>query len=107
MACPTAMPTSRMTAPAIAFFMDSKSARASARGRGLEGRAELGRAARDVHARGLERLELLLSRALAARDDRARVSHALARRSRCATDEAHDRLLELALDVISGLFLGR
>src|SRR6185369_3704791 len=59
----------------------------------------------DLDAGRLERLDLFRGRALAARDDRARVAHALAGRRRAACDERRDRLLHVRLDPRGSLLL--
>src|SRR5215217_1128713 len=64
----------------------------------LYGPAHVSRALDDLDARGGQRGHLLGRRALAARDDRARVSHPASRRRRLAGDEADDRLLEVRFD---------
>src|SRR5690606_37721224 len=75
--------------------------------RGPEGR----RAVRDGDAGGAHGFQLVLGLALAAGDDGPRVPHAPPGRSRDACDEARHRLLAalsgLALDELSGVFLGR
>src|SRR5690606_22247797 len=58
------------------------------------------------HARLLQRGELALGRARAARGDRAGVAHALARRRAGAGDEADHRLGHVLGDELRGLFLG-
>src|SRR6185503_8054227 len=55
----------------------------------------------------LHHRELLLRRALAAGNDRARVAHALARRRGDAGNETHDRLLHVLLDPLRRGFLVR
>src|SRR5262249_12098047 len=59
-----------------------------------------------AHAGALQRLELVSRRPLAPRHDRARVTHALARRRRDARDVGNDRLRHvLADEVRCGLFV--
>ena len=72
-----------------------------------EGLADLGRRRRDRDPVRLERRHLVLGRSLAARDDRTGVTHATTRRRGDAGDERHDRLLDLGLDELRGLLLGR
>src|SRR3954462_14932252 len=64
----------------------------------LERRAQLVRSGGDVHAGSAQGPELVLRGTLAARDDGAGVAHALPRRGGGAGDEAHPRLLVVALD---------
>src|SRR5574341_2133425 len=72
-----------------------------------DGRAHVGGASDRDDTRSLHGLHLLRRRALPARDDRAGVAHAAARRGRLAADEADDGLSDLGLDERRGLFLGR
>src|SRR3569833_953770 len=60
-----------------------------------------------AHTRRLERGDLVLRAALAARDDRARMAHAFAGRRGDAGDIGHQRFAHAGLDVFRGLFLGR
>src|SRR6185369_11490228 len=54
----------------------------------------------------MERRDLLRRRPLAARDDRARMPHALSLRRGLSRDEADDRLLQLGLDERRRVLLG-
>src|SRR5688500_9594960 len=69
-------------------------------------RAHLRGRRRDGDAGGLQRRDLVLRRALATRDDRAGVTHALARRRRLAADERGARLPHVLLDELRGALLG-
>ena len=73
-------------------------------------RAELRWAWGDGNSSRFHRRDLALGVALAARDDRAGMAHAAARRRRAAGDEADDRLLAPALRLVGeelrGVFLG-
>src|SRR5688572_5295564 len=71
-----------------------------------EGLGELGRARADRHAGLGQRRDLRGRRALAARDDRARVAHALARGRGLAGDERGERLLEVGADPGGRVFFG-
>src|SRR5450759_4070215 len=61
---------------------------------------------RDVDAGLLQRLHLLAGRALAARDDRASVTHPAPGRRRPPRDERDDGLLEVRADPGRGFLLG-
>src|SRR5829696_6125029 len=67
-----------------------------------EGLAHLGGRRRHRDTGGLEGRDLGLGVALATRDDRAGVAHALARRRGDAGDERRDRLLDVVLDELGG-----
>ena len=67
-------------------------------------RAQLGGRLHGAHARRIQRAELVRRRALAARDDRAGVAHALARRRGDARDVRDDRLGDVVLDELRGGF---
>src|SRR3569833_709577 len=60
-----------------------------------------------AHTRRLERGDLVLRAALAAREDRARMAHAFAGRRGDAGDIGHLRFSHAGLDVFRCLFLGR
>src|SRR5205807_2867810 len=68
--------------------------------------ADLGRVARDVASRVLERLDLRRRRSLAAGDDRPGVTHLLARRRGDAGDVRDDRLPHLVLHELGRFLLG-
>src|SRR5688572_28148242 len=71
----------------------------------LQRHAHLGGRARDLDARGLQRRDLVLGRALASRDDGAGVAHALAGWCGLAGDERGDGLLHLRLDELGRALL--
>src|SRR5438105_9427127 len=73
----------------------------------LHSTADICRALHHFHARCRQRSHLLRRGALAARDDRAGMSHAPAWRSGLTGNEAHHRLLERLLNIRRRLFLGR
>src|SRR5580700_11764670 len=67
--------------------------------RGTDVRRTLNR----MNSRRGHRFVLLDGGARAAADDRARVAHAAARRRRLSSDQSHDGLFHVRLDVRSGL----
>src|SRR3569833_3406268 len=60
-----------------------------------------------AHTRRLERGDLVLRAALAARDDRARMAHAKASQHKDTNKKDHQQIAHAGLDVFRGLFLGR
>src|SRR6185436_17345291 len=71
----------------------------------LDQLAHLGGVSRDTDAASFHHLELLLGRALAARDNGTRVAHPLARRRRDAGDESDNGLAHVFLDPKRGVLL--
>src|SRR5690606_9371513 len=68
--------------------------------------ADVRRRLGDPHARVTKRFELGFGGAFATRDDRTRVTHALAGRGRGARDEADDRLPHVLLDERGAVLFG-
>src|SRR5579871_497455 len=108
----TALIAQRTSSPAITTYysMAQWTARRAGRARlahaRLNQRRHAARQRRHPGARGLERLDLVVGRALGPRDDGPRVAHPLPQRRRPAGDVCHDGLVHALFDVPSRLLLG-
>src|SRR5580704_427692 len=72
----------------------------------LHGRAQIGRAHRDIDTGGLKSCDLVGRSAVSARNDRSRMTHPPTLRRSLPGDECDHGLLKVLLDVVSRLFLG-